>query len=571
VLLVLAVFIVKLVDIQVLRAEGLAAEGLAARIRTDTVTARRGDIISADGTTLATDVKRYRVGANQKGIAKYINPKDVDCKGPACVAGLLAPLLDLDEAELEIALTGHSEWVVIAESVPADVWAKIADLEITGLFASAFYERIYPAGAVAGNIIGFPYKGEGDTDVATHFTGLEGTQDEMLRGTDGSSRVETGTRGQEIPGGVNEVTPAQDGCTVRLTIDSNLQWEAQQAIDEQVEEVGAINGMVVVVKVSTGEILALADSGTTDPLSTRDGGGKTGSRSVEEVFEPGSTGKVISMAMVLETGEATPTTPYTVPAQATFGGQSFKDHDDHATAQWTLNGILAQSSNVGTIMAAQNIPDQTRYDYLKKFGFGTKTGVELPGESPGILHQPGTAQWDGRTRNTVLFGQGVAVNALQAAGVYATLGNDGIAMPLHLVKAVECGDEPARATAVGEGTRVVSAATAATLRQMLESVVDDGTGGTAKLNGYRVAGKTGTSEAFGESGTVENYISSFIGLAPAEDPEIAVAVMVRRPLEGVSWGATNAAPVFKRVAAFAMRLLDVPPSSQEPQELPTTW
>jgi cell division protein FtsI (penicillin-binding protein 3) len=575
VLLILLGFAVRLVQIQVVQADELAAEGLAGRTIVTEEPARRGDIVSADGIILATDALRYRVEANQQEIAKFeMRDKSgaVVAAKAAGAARLLAPVLGLKEGELHQLLDGDQKWVELARSVSPAQWDAIKLVGVRGIFAKKFYERSYPAGAVAGNLIGFPYMGDGDTDVPTHFTGVELTQDERLSGSPGKATTEVGGGGQAIPGGEGEAVEAVPGCSVRLTIDSDLQWATQEAIDAQVEAVGAESGLVVVIDTETFEVLALADSGSVNPLEAREGDpADWGSRAVQDVFEPGSTGKVVTMAEILETGEAKPETAYTVPHIATFGGQEFHDHDEHGTLQWTLNGILAYSSNVGTIMAAQNIPDQVRYDYLQKFGFGQATGVELPAEHPGILHVPGTDAWDGRTRNTVLFGQGIAVNGLQAAAVYATLGNDGETKPIHLVKGWQCPDGSSGTTAGGKSKRVVSSKTAATLIEMLESVVDDGTGKSAQIAGYRVAGKTGTSEAgIGADGEAAYFVSSFIGLAPADNPRVAVAVIVN-DAKTSSWGSVVAAPVFKTVTAFALQRLDVAPSTTAATPLPTDW
>jgi cell division protein FtsI (penicillin-binding protein 3) len=572
IVLILVAFAARLIHVQAVQAETLKAEGLQTRMTKVDEPARRGDIVSADGQILATDVPRYKVEANQREIALFVR-RDADgniaYRGADGAARLLAPVLGWDEATLREELSGDEQYVPLIDDATPEQWQDIADLGIRGIFETLYYERSYPAGAVAGNILGFPYFGDDDADRPNSFTGLELTQDELLSGTPGAWEVETGGGGQPIPGGSSFGTPAEDGCNVELTLDSDLQWEAQSAIDAGVEEVGGSSGLVVAIDVKTGEILALADSGTVSPDEARRRG-LGGSRAAQNIFEPGSTGKVVTMAMILETGEATPESTYSVPWTATFGGQVFKDHEEHGTASWTLNGILAVSSNIGTLMAAQNIPAQTRYDYLTKFGFGSETGVELPFENPGLVHQPGTIWWDGRTRNTVLFGQGVAVTGLQAAGVYQIIANGGVAQTPHLVRGWNCPDGRSGTTDVGEGRRVISEETADTLVAMLESAVEDGTGGTAKITGYRVAGKTGTSEMIGASGDTDYYVSSFIGLAPADDPRVAVAVIVD-DAQTSSWGATVAAPVFKRVASFALQRLDVPPSTTEPVPIPTGW
>jgi cell division protein FtsI (penicillin-binding protein 3) len=241
--------------------------------------------------------------------------------------------------------------------------------------------------------------------------------------------------------------------------------------------------------------------------------------------------------------------------------------------QLTLAGVLAESSNVGTVMAGQNVPDETRWEFMSRFGFGKKTGVELLNETPGILHKPGTPQWDGRTRNVVLFGQGVSVNALQATQVFATLGNGGVAVAPHLVKGYTCADGVFQAKDVGTGNRVVSSTTASQVVAMMESVVDSGTGTTAQIEGYRVAGKTGTSQILqaAADGSIETWhVGSFVGVAPADNPRIAVGVFIFRP-RTTEYGSTVAGPVFKELMTTGLERLGVPPSTTQPAELPLTW
>jgi cell division protein FtsI (penicillin-binding protein 3) len=229
--------------------------------------------------------------------------------------------------------------------------------------------------------------------------------------------------------------------------------------------------------------------------------------------------------------------------------------------------VLAQSSNAGTVMIGQNIPQQVRYDFLSKFGFGKLTGIELPGESRGILHP--AASWDGRTKYAVLFGQGVSVNAVQATQVFATIGNGGVRMQPHLIKSINDATGTGVATTEPAGTRVVSATTAATVLKMMESAVNEGTGTAAAIPGYRVAGKTGTAQSWGPGGK-RGITASFIGVAPADKPKIAVSVIMNNPRSS-QWGGTVAAPVFSEVAGYALQMLNVPPSGTKAELYATTF
>ena len=271
------------------------------------------------------------------------------------------------------------------------------------------------------------------------------------------------------------------------------------------------------------------------------------------------------MAAAIETGLTTPLTQYEVPDHVTMpNNQAFKDSETHGIEKLTTNGILAKSSNVGTVMIGQNIPQQVRYDYLAKFGFGARTGVELPDESGGILHP--VEQWDGRGKYAVLFGQSVSVTALQAAEVFATIANHGVRVQPHLIKGWTAADGTYTPSVPAATTQVVSAATADTVRTMLESVVDEGTGGKAAVAGYRIAGKTGTAQKFNPDGIT----ASFIGIAPADDPRVVVAVILQNPRTSI-YGGSVAAPVFSDVTGYALQELGVAPSGTPAQLFATTW
>uniref|UniRef100_UPI00356B2EDF peptidoglycan D,D-transpeptidase FtsI family protein n=1 Tax=Actinotalea sp. TaxID=1872145 RepID=UPI00356B2EDF len=363
----------------------------------------------------------------------------------------------------------------------------------------------------------------------------------------------------------DSMVPAIPGRDVQLTIDRDVQFIAQQAIDEQVSATGAQWGTVEVYDVQTGEILALADSGTIDPNNPTDA---DPARAAASVYEPGSTAKVITMAAILEQGIATPTSTYSVPYTFTVeNGQTFKDSHEHETLNLTLAGILAESSNTGTVMVGQNVPKAVRHDYLAKFGLGSTTGVGLPGESAGLLHD--AEDWDGRSEYAVLFGQAVAVTTLQATQVFATLANHGERVAPHIVKAIADEDGVLQPVEQPEPTQVVSEETADTIVRMLEGAVADGTGGNASVPGYRIAGKTGTAQAFEGNGVVKN-VASFIGIAPADDPRIVVNVTVYDPKSSI-YGGSVAAPVFSEVTSHTLQYLGIPPSGTTPDLYPTTW
>jgi cell division protein FtsI (penicillin-binding protein 3) len=580
VMLVLAVFAVRLVELQVVDGPAMAAEGQANRMATTVQPAERGQLITADGTVLADDVARYEIQANPK----VVNARDAEGKligpGPAKLAEELAPLVGLDQAELEQTLSQPDlTWVALVKHAPQDQWDQVSQVVDAyrkkgvdpGIYESKHYIRSYPAGNLAGNLVGYQYETE-ESKGDKRYTGLEDKLTDKLTGKAGVTKTEVGGNQQPIPGGKVVSDPAQPGCDVTLTIDSTLQFEAQELIQERVDQAKARYGMAIGIDIPTGEVLFLADSGTPDPAHPT---GETNSHALESIFEPGSTGKVVTMAMLLEEGFATPASRYTVPDNVTLGGQWFKDSSGHATYQLTLAGILAKSSNVGTVLAAQEVPDATRYEYLKKFGFGESTGIELQ-EALGVVHKPGVLPdtdgqpyWDGRTRSNVLFGQGLSVNALQATEVFATLGNGGLHVRPHLVKGWSCGAAGFQAAPAAAQDRVTSPETAAQVIAMMEAAVEGGTGKSAEVAGYRTAGKTGTSQMY-EDGK-EIHVSSFAGVLPAENPRVAIGVFVVDPTSGGYYGAEVAGPVFEKIGASAVDRLGVPPSTTTPAELPLEW
>jgi cell division protein FtsI (penicillin-binding protein 3) len=361
------------------------------------------------------------------------------------------------------------------------------------------------------------------------------------------------------------------GTGVRLTIDRDLQWVAQDALATQVKAAAADSGTVVVMNPRNGQILALATVPTFDPNRPAEAAqSEIGNRAVSDAFEPGSTSKIMTMAAVIEEGKANPLTRLTIPPVLVRPEKTWHDHNPHGTLRLTLNGVLAKSSNIGTIMAAEQIGGAKLYGYLKRFGIGEPTGLRFPGEQNGFV--PALDDWSDTTFGTLAFGQGLSVNAVQAASVYATIANDGVRVTPTLVAGYTSPDGTFQAAGSPATTRVVSAATARTVRSMLESVVsEDGTAPKAAIPGYRVAGKTGTANRVDETcHCYSGYTASFIGLAPADDPTLVVAVFLQNPRNG-HFGGVLAGPVFKRVMTFALEHLRIPPTGSTRPRIPVTW
>ncbi|MBO3096187.1 peptidoglycan glycosyltransferase [Cellulomonas dongxiuzhuiae] len=557
--LVLVTFAGRLVYVQGIAGPEVAQEAREKRMTTAQVLGARGEITDANGVVLATSVERYHVTVNQKQVASYRARGSSDgLDGAAGVASRLAPVLGLNAAELGGDLVGDRGYVVVARNVLPDVAREVRALRLDGVGVEKVADRVYPKGTVAGNIVGFVNsEGEG-------LQGLEFALHADLKGTPGQERFERGKGGQPIPGGLSEAHPAQDGRSVRLTLDSDLQWKAEEQLRAKVAETGADGGAIVVMR-RTGEVLALAESVAFDPNTPGAQATTALSRSVSDVFEPGSTGKVVTIAAALEEGLVQPTEPFEVADRwTTPHGETIKDSHDHAVQKLTATGVFAESSNVGTVLIGQRLTKDQRYQYLSAFGFGARTGIEMPGESAGLLRTPD--DWHGRDEFAVLFGQAVSVNALQAASVFATIANDGVRVPPRLIAGWTSPDGRYTAQPPPDGIAVVSPQTAQTVLSMMESTVVEGTGKEGAIPGYRVGGKTGTAQRFNPSG----YTASFIGVAPVDDPEVITAVILHNPRTSI-YGGTVAAPVFATVTGYALQQLGIAPSGAPATLFPATW
>lgn len=560
----------RLVYVQVIAGPSLSSQALEWRLRHVEIPATRGDIVDANGVVMAYSVDSYTLVANQRHVADW-KRTDADgqviAEGPAGVAKILAPMLGMSIPELAAKLMGDDQYVIIAKKVPPKLWEQIQAERLGGITSELTTERVYPAGNTAGSVIGFTnFEGVGQA-------GIEQQYNDLLDGDPGERTFEIsgGMNPQPIPGTEYVSAAAVAGQKVHLTLDQDIQWFAQQTLDKQVAATGAESGMIVVLDVTTGKVLALVDSADMDPNNP--GESDPNSRvlhPISDVFDPGSTSKVITMAAVLQEGIATPTSQFVVPdTYTTSNGQTFKDAHEHEPQQLTLNGILAQSSNAGTVMVGQHLTPQQRYDYLTAFGYGSKTGLGLPGESAGILHP--VDKWDGRTQYGVLFGQGVSATALQSVSVFATIANGGVRIQPTIVSGLTDANGVFTAADPAEQTQVIAPETAATVMQMLESVTEEGgTGTAAQVSGYRIAGKTGTAQITGPSGRLDSIMASFIGVAPADNPQIAVGVFLKNPSTSI-WGGVVAAPVFASVTGFTLSKLSVPPSDTPAELIPTTY
>lgn len=569
---------IRLVDLQIVRADAYAQVAIDFRSRTYALQSKRGDILDSKGAVLATSVERYNVRVDQTVIDNFQNwveigdtgEYELDGTGAAAAAEILAPILEMDQAELGGLLMGgekKSMWQLVKSDISPDLWRQIDALGITGIHPEQYVEREYPNGAVAGNILG--YIGESsESTTKVGQAGIEKQFNSLLAGVDGEVSVELGPSGTILPQAGRKETPAIDGGSVTLTIDRDLQAVAQQALEDSVRKNNAEWGTAVIVEIGTGRILAMADTGTPDPSNLAASDPEDwGSRAVSAIVEPGSSGKLVTFSAVIDQGKVTPLDTFFVPSRITMpNGESIKDNNPHPEEDMTVAGILAKSYNTGLIQIGDKITDETRYDYMLKFGLGQKTGIEMPAEEAGILTN--YTNWDSRSHYTTMFGQAWAATTLQLAQIGATLGNGGVRVPLHIVDGTTDANGTYTPTVLGESTQVVSAETAQTMLNMMQAVTQDGsTGYWARIKGYNVAGKTGTAQVPDANGNLTKRVGTFIGLVPAEDPQIAMAVVVYDGA-GSGYGGDTAAPVFGDVGEFVVRQLNIPPSTVELYKYP---
>ncbi len=559
---VLSVFGAQLVRIQGLDAHAVAQEALNQRVAKQVIPAGRGQILGSDGTVLASSVIREVVVADQTAVCTYLTGRTTcdPATSPAAVqaaAEKLAPLLDLTVGRLVLDLTGTKRYVILSKDVTPLEWNKVSDLGIPGIYRDrreTRSDRVYPQGTTTAALVGYV------TDDGKPGGGVELMMDRALQGTPGTQTYEVGRDGTAIPAGENAITPAVDGEDVTLTINPSLQWYAQNALAQRIKETRATAGYVVIEDVRTGDLLSVASYPTFNPNTDI---GKPGvaldNKAFTDVFEPGSTAKIMTMAAALEERTVTPSTPVVIPNRLQRYDANFKDSHEHPTEYRTVAGTLAESSNIGTILVSETLKPSTIERYFRKFGLGSTSGTGYPGESGGIL--PPSKDWSGTKKATVAFGQGISVTAVQAASVFQTIANGGVRVEPRLVDKVTHADGSVDTRPASASSRVVSEHTATDLSKMLEGVVGpDGTAKEAQIPGYRVAGKTGTADYYDDHlGKYSGQTASFIGYAPADDPQIVVAVVIQKPVYPY-FGGYVSGPVFKDVMTYALQELKIPPT-----------
>jgi cell division protein FtsI (penicillin-binding protein 3) len=560
-LVLLVTFSIRLVDVQAVRAAGYANKADLELAKKSIILAPRGSITDVNGIEFARSVTAYRLLVDQ-AIIDF----------PEKLATIAAPILKMDKDYLKSKLIGERRYVVISQSVQPAVWRKLQETiaqyndevakkdggfahELAGFFAERIYAREYPQGGLAAAVIGFVNQS------GAGAAGLEYSLNSTLAGVNGEYTY-ANAAGTIIPGTQKITVEEKRGNTIRLTIDRDIQWIAQREIRKAVTKARAQSGTVIVMDPATGAILAHATFPTFEPGKTKGVDSRRWQNpSVQEVYEPGSTGKVITFAAAMEEGKVSPETVLTVPDKIKRYDKVFHDHDPHPVLKLTLTGALAQSSNVASIKVGEMISHEKLHDYLKKFGIASKTGSGLPGEESGKLLE--VSQWSGTTAPTVAFGQGYSLTAMQATSVFATIANDGVRVAPTLIAGTTDAGGRFSPNENQKSERIISSQTASQLRVMMESVVSSsGTAPQAAISGYRVAGKTGTARRIDDScGCYRGYTSSFIGFAPAENPKYVASVTIQDP-KGVYYGGYLGGPVFREVMGFVLRDQRIAPSTE---------
>lgn len=552
---------IRLLDVQGINSGDYVTRAENELYLTSTLLAPRGEITDINGIAFARSVSRINIVVDQKMIAN-----------PEATAAIAAPILNMSQSDVLSRIVGEKRWYLVARNATPAQWNALKEAfsnyndglskqefnkRIVGFFPERNYSREYPAGSIVASLIGFTNQaGDG-------AAGIESAMNSTLKGQDGKYVYANGIWA-EIPGTQQQIVQAKAGNSIRLTIDRDIQYVAENAIARAVKASMAKSGTVIVMDPKTGQILAHATAPTFDPnkpVKLSD----VHNASVEEVYEPGSTGKVMTLAAAIEENQVTPTTVFTVPYALKTRYATFHDHERHPNQQLTTAGILAVSSNTGTIQIGAKLSDQKLYDYLRAFGVGSSTESGLPGESSGLINSP--SNWSGTSKPTMSFGQGYSVTAMQATSIFATIANDGVRVEPTVIAGTLDSQGHYTPAKTRKSSRVVSATTAQKMRLMMESVVSaNGTAPSAAIPGYRIAGKTGTAQRV-VNGHYSGYTASFIGFAPADKPRYVISVTIQAP-QGMHWGGVLGGPVFKEVMSYVLEAKHIPPSNTKVTPIP---
>jgi len=533
--LVAGSLVARAVHLQVLNKDFLNQQADTRHLRTERISAHRGTITDRNGEPLAISTPVDSVWANPKKLAPAVD------KVPQ-----LARILGIESQQLmrRVTRSMDKEFLYLKRHLNPDQAQQVLALKLPGVNVQREYRRYYPAGEVAGHLVGFTNIDDEGQE------GLELAFNHWLAGESGAKRVLKDRLGRSVEN-VESIRPSHHGKELRTSIDLRIQYLAYRTLKAAIQSYNAESGSIVVLDVQTGEILAIVNQPTYNPNDrSQYSAERYRNRAITDIFEPGSSIKPLVVAAALESGDYRPSSIVdTAPGYVVVGPK--KIEDSRNLGRVSLTTILARSSNVGVTKLAMSLEPDQLWDTMTQFGLGSLTSSGFPGESAGLLTHYN--HWRPISQATLAYGYGVSVTPLQLAQAYSMLGSDGIQRPISLV---------AQDTPV-EGDRVLSKDSAAAVRRMLEEVVrPGGTGTKAAVTGYRIAGKTGTAWKFAAGGYSEDkYISIFAGLAPASDPRLAAVVVIDEPGGELYYGSDVAAPVFANVMSESLRLLAVPPDA----------
>ncbi|MCW2750097.1 MAG: penicillin-binding protein 2 [Aeromicrobium sp.] len=561
---IFGIFGARLFQIQGLDASAYAAKAIAAGTQQNTVPAPRGEILDRNGVALASSVDALTLtadptmtAANAPRIARLLVQK-------------LGSRIDYFDT-IDKLRTPKSHFVFLAHSVPTwtanKALAAVSKAGYTGVFTEKESLRTYPGGKLAANLIGYV------NGVGKGVAGVEAQYDKVLTGTDGSSTYEVSPTGQRIPMADSTVTKMVPGSNVTTTIDRDLQWYADQRLADAVQASSSDWGLAITMDVKTCQIVQMSQAPTFDADSgTGMTDANTVSRAVQNVYEPGSVLKTVTMASLADQGKIAADSKIVVPSGVTVDGFHIGDYWSHGTIHLTAAGVIAKSSNLGTIVAASQMSSKTQYDYLRKFGFGQQTGVNLPGESQGILTNG--AKWSKANHDTIAFGQGISVTAMQMIRADGAIANGGKICNPSVVSGITSPDGKKSPVTTKPAHRVISKKAASIVTRMMEAVTaPDGTAPAAAIKGYRVAGKTGTAwrvdPATGRYIHGQNTVS-FMGFAPADKPRFLTYIVLDKPYSNAGGGST-AGPVFHDIMSMALERFGVAPTGSKSPKVPQVW
>lgn len=562
------IMMIRLFDFQVVRADDLNAEAYDRRSVPQVIPGLRGAILDRNDVVLADTVLRFDIQASPAnavaGSYRRVDGENTFISREQAVQEI-AEITGQNPEDILASITADesSHFAYVSRSVDLETYQQVRALGIDWLYYEIAPSRIYPNGAVAGNLVGFG----GEAGLGA---GVELWQNQCLAGTDGLQTVEQSGDGVPLPGSVVIEYESSPGSDIVLTIDADLQWYLEEVIKKRAQEMRADWATALVVEVSTGELMAVAEYPTVD--SNNPGGSIPDtwtSRSFTSIYEPGSTMKAITVASLIDAGVISTSTQITVPDRYSWGnGVSVRDVVNHPTWRLTTAGVIMQSSNVGTSLLAEKMPNEQREAYLRAFGFGTETEVDFMGEEPGILHP--ASEWWGQTAHSVSYGQGIAVTSAQIAAAYQVIANDGVKMPLTLIKGCYHEDGTIEKAPVAEGQRIISERAAIATQNMLETAVNTSyLDSMVGIPNYRLGLKTATGEVADNGIYGSERVISMAGILPMDDPQYVIVVTFGHP-ETVR-NSSGVAPAFRSIAQQVIKTFRIEPSSGNPVSLPLYW